>query len=60
MTPKPLLQVTGNSLLKGVLGRIKQRLLNQLLMDYYHWVDSQSELIEPQNSIKFGDPCTDS
>ena len=60
VTPKPLLQVTGNSLLKGVLGRIKQRLLNQLLMDYYHWVDSQSELIEPQNSIKFGDPCTDS
>ncbi|MGK7941282.1 MAG: DUF1997 domain-containing protein [Crocosphaera sp.] len=43
LTPKPLLQVTGNGLLKGVLSRIKQRLLNQLLQDYYHWVDAQLE-----------------
>ncbi|MGK7944162.1 MAG: DUF1997 domain-containing protein [Microcystaceae cyanobacterium] len=31
LTPKPLLEMTGNSLLKGVLSRIKQRLLSQLL-----------------------------
>jgi hypothetical protein len=37
LTPKPLLEMTGNSLLKGVLGRIKQRLLSQLLQDYQQW-----------------------
>ncbi|MDJ0582049.1 DUF1997 domain-containing protein [Crocosphaera sp.] len=60
VTPKPLLQVTGNSLLKGVLSRIKQRLLNQLLTDYHYWVDSQSQLIQAQNSNIFGDPCPES
>lgn len=37
LTPKPLLEVTGNGLLKSVLVRIKQRLLSQLLKDYRHW-----------------------
>lgn len=37
LTPTPLLEVAGNSLLKGVLVRIKQRLLGQLLKDYRHW-----------------------
>ena len=37
LTPTPLLKVAGNSLLKGVLLRIKQRLLAQLLKDYRHW-----------------------
>ncbi|MEL4897647.1 DUF1997 domain-containing protein [Crocosphaera sp. Alani8] len=60
ITPKPLLQVTGNSLLKGVLGRIKQRLLNQLLKDYYNWVESQSESVKLNNSGSFGDPCPES
>ncbi len=57
VTPQPLLQVTGNSLLKGVLSRIKQRLLNQLLQDYHYWVDSQSPLIESENIPSFGGPC---
>ena len=35
LTPKPLLKVTGNSLLKSVLLRIKQKLMSQLLRDYY-------------------------
>ncbi len=38
ITPKPLLEMAGNSLLKSVLLRIKQKLLTQLLTDYYHWI----------------------
>lgn len=37
LTPRPLLEITGNSLLKGVLLRIKQRLMSQLLQDYQQW-----------------------
>jgi hypothetical protein len=37
MTPKPLLEMAGNSLLRSVLLRMKQKLLTQLLTDYYHW-----------------------
>ena len=37
LTPTPLLEIAGNGLLKGVLLRIKQRLLAQLLKDYRHW-----------------------
>ncbi|BFM41204.1 DUF1997 domain-containing protein [Synechocystis sp. LKSZ1] len=38
LTPAPLLEMTANSLLKGVLGRIKHRLLGQLLEDYRYWL----------------------
>ncbi|MBF2063385.1 MAG: DUF1997 domain-containing protein [Calothrix sp. C42_A2020_038] len=37
-TPKPILEATGNSLVKSVLLTIKQRLLHQLLSDYCDWV----------------------
>lgn len=37
-TPKPILETTGNGLLKSVLLTIKQRLLHQLLADYCDWV----------------------
>ncbi|MBV6622819.1 MAG: DUF1997 domain-containing protein [Rivularia sp. (in: Bacteria)] len=40
-TPKPILETTGNGLLKSVLLTIKQRLLRQLLIDYQRWVESQ-------------------
>ncbi|BAY14435.1 hypothetical protein NIES21_01920 [Anabaenopsis circularis NIES-21] len=40
-TPKPILEATGNGLLKSVLLTVKQRLLHQLLVDYRHWVTSQ-------------------
>lgn len=43
-TPKPLLEVAGNGLLKSVLLRIKQRLLSQLLKDYYQWANGDAEL----------------
>ncbi|MBF2021268.1 MAG: DUF1997 domain-containing protein [Hydrococcus sp. C42_A2020_068] len=47
LTPKPLLEVAGNGLLKSVLVRIKQRLLSQLLKDYYQWANAYAE---PQNT----------
>lgn len=37
LTPKPILETTGNGLLKSVLLRIKQRLMHQLLLDYRQW-----------------------
>lgn len=43
LTPRPLLQSTGNSLLKGVLMRIKHRLMSQLLNDYYEFVTSEND-----------------
>lgn len=42
-TPKPILEATGNGLLKSVLLSVKQRLLNQLLTDYRYWVISQTK-----------------
>ena len=37
LTPPSFLQLTGNSILKSVLLRIKQRLCSQLLKDYRQW-----------------------
>ncbi|AFY33350.1 DUF1997 domain-containing protein [Calothrix sp. PCC 7507] len=42
-TPKPILEATGNGLLKSVLLSVKQRLLHQLLADYRRWVISQTK-----------------
>lgn len=39
-TPKPLLEATGNGLLKSVLLTIKQRLMHQLISDYCHWAST--------------------
>ncbi|GAB4374161.1 MAG: DUF1997 domain-containing protein [Elainellaceae cyanobacterium] len=41
LTPKPLLETTGNGLLRSVLLTIKQRLMHQLLTDYRTWVLAQ-------------------
>jgi len=43
LTPKPILEATGNGLLKSVLLSVKQRLLHQLLADYRRWVISQTK-----------------
>ncbi|MDZ8106075.1 MAG: DUF1997 domain-containing protein [Nostoc sp. DedQUE12a] len=43
LTPKPILEATGNALLKSVLVTVKQRLLHQLLADYRRWVISQTK-----------------
>jgi Protein of unknown function (DUF1997) len=37
LTPKPLLETTGNGLLKSVLLTMKQRLMHQLVQDYCDW-----------------------
>ncbi len=49
LTPKPLLQSTGNSILKGVLMRIKHRLMSQLLTDYYDFVKAENGQVGNQN-----------
>ena len=41
LTPKSLLEKTGNGLLHSVLLTIKQRLMRQLLSDYHEWVATQ-------------------
>lgn len=43
LTPKPLLETTGNSLLKSVLMTVKQRLMHQLLIDYREWATAHEE-----------------
>jgi len=40
LTPKGVLERTGNSLLNGILLTIKQRLMHQLVQDYRQWVQS--------------------
>lgn len=44
-TPKPLLEATGNGLLRSVLLTIKQRLMHQLLQDYCRWAAAQQEVM---------------
>ncbi len=53
LTPPPLLQMAGNSLLKGVLVRIKQKLMTQLLKDYRLW--SQESELEVRSVKIFGE-----
>ena len=42
-TPKPLLERAGNTLLKSVLGRIKNKLTTQLVRDYRDWASQKTE-----------------
>lgn len=44
-TPQAFLERAGNTLLKGVLGRIKQKLMTQLVQDYVKWA---SQEIQPE------------
>lgn len=43
LTPKSILETTGNGLLKSVLLTIRQRLLHHLLNDYRSWVTLQTQ-----------------
>jgi hypothetical protein len=43
LTPRSLLEATGNSLLKSVLLTIKQRLMHHLLSDYYAWASDREQ-----------------
>ena len=50
LTPKPIVETTGNGLLKSVLLTIKQRLLHQLLSDYRSWVND-NQLVTPKSTV---------
>jgi hypothetical protein len=53
-TPRPLLEATGNGLLRSVLLTIKQRLLHQLLLDYRNWAAAQQqEVAQERRSLLF-------
>lgn len=58
-TPRPILETTGNGLLKSVLLTIHQRLRHQLLADYRQWVHGQMQLTPDlaiyNNTIPSGD-----
>ncbi|HEY9644759.1 MAG TPA: DUF1997 domain-containing protein [Chroococcidiopsis sp.] len=45
MTPRPLLEASGNGLLHSVLLTIKQRLMHQLSSDYRHWAIAQTAVL---------------
>ncbi|MDB9475275.1 DUF1997 domain-containing protein [Dolichospermum circinale] len=49
LTPKSILEATGNGLLKSVLLTIKQRLLHHLLTDYHHWCNQATKDIETEH-----------
>ena len=51
LTPMPILEAAGNSLLKSVLLTIKQRLLHQLLVDYRRWASVQSEVCSSTQAL---------
>ena len=55
LTPKPLLEMAGNSLLKSVLMRIKQKLLTQLLRDYQQWTLDKTEEQKAPNRAVLGE-----
>ncbi|MGL5083600.1 MAG: DUF1997 domain-containing protein [Microcoleaceae cyanobacterium] len=43
LTPKSLLEATGNHLLKSTLASVKQRLVYHLVLDYHRWASEQLE-----------------
>jgi hypothetical protein len=44
LTPPPILEMTGNALLKNVLATIQQRIKRQLLLDYQNWARERVNL----------------
>lgn len=48
LTPQPILETTGNGLLKSVLMRVRHRLVHNLLSDYAHWSAEQLGVLVPQ------------
>lgn len=48
LTPRSLLETTGNQLLRGVLLTMKQRLMRQLVADYQQWsAEQQAQQVAP-------------
>ncbi|MEQ8382412.1 MAG: DUF1997 domain-containing protein [Coleofasciculus sp. A1-SPW-01] len=50
MTPQPIIETTGNGLLKSVLLRIKQKLMHQLLLDYRQWANADHQTLAQPKS----------
>ena len=46
-TPRPILEATGNQILKGILMTMKQRLMRQLAADYDRWSCQQAQELQP-------------
>jgi hypothetical protein len=44
-TPAPIMEATGNALLKSVLLTVKQRLMHHLLQDYCRWASEEREAL---------------
>lgn len=51
LTPRPMLETTGNGLLKSTLMRIKQKLMNQLIADYQQWAKQTKITTETDSSL---------
>lgn len=51
MTPRSLLETTGNQILRGVLNTMKQRLMRQLAADYERWSRQQAAAAAPQLAL---------
>jgi hypothetical protein len=51
LTPRSILEATGNGLLKSVLVRIKQRLISQLLQDYSQWAATEIKQTKQSSTI---------
>ncbi|WP_404783377.1 DUF1997 domain-containing protein [Altericista sp. CCNU0014] len=43
MTPRAIVEATGNGLLKSILMTVKQRLVHQLVLDYQKWASAGME-----------------
>lgn len=55
LTPKSILETTGNGLLKSVLLTVKQRLMHQLIVDYQTWASCQSTATaQPDEGLVLG------
>lgn len=59
LTPRPILEATGNGLLQSVLLTIKQRLMHQLLSDYAAWAtDPEQQSLIPQGMVLGNSPIS--
>lgn len=51
LTPYPLLEATGNQILKGILVTMKQRMMRQLSADYERWSVQASQQVSPRLTV---------
>jgi hypothetical protein len=51
LTPRSIVEKAGNALLKTILQTIKQRLEQQLLMDYQNWASTKPALVNSTSAM---------